>query len=133
MSPSLKDFRAWLRGETDTPYGEPIRPRKGSSKVKLAPAQEDELEPMGGLDPERMEKDRASTDRRFKVSVDGTDAMLCFGKHSGKTIKDLKISKEGRGYLRWMLKEAGFPEGIKEIIGLYIDEPSWKPVKREGT
>lgn len=113
-----------MRGCEDTPYGEPIRPpslkeqRRKVRKAKRKAAVEELLESQA-VDVEAMKR---SGDRRFKISADGRDALLCFGKHDGKTITDLKVSREGRSYLQWILKEE-FPEPIKRIIRLYVDEP----------
>jgi uncharacterized protein (DUF3820 family) len=40
---------------------------------------------------------------------------LLFGKHSGKTVKDLAQDPDGVGYLRWILDQE-FPEDLKDVI-----------------
>lgn len=74
------------------------------------------------LDPAPRKKTDVSAARdeivrkgKFTIAVDGLDAKLEFGKFKGTLISQLAGSREGCGYLDWMLEE-DFPEALKEVI-----------------
>jgi hypothetical protein len=60
---------------------------------------------------------------KHKISSDGSDALLLFGKHSGKNVSDL--AREEPGYLRWMLGQ-DFPEPLLDVIRHVLGLPRAK-------
>lgn len=57
---------------------------------------------------------------KYYLKTDGTDAVLNFGKHSGKALT--QILDEDPSYLKWML-EQDFPEGLSEIVEELLNSP----------
>jgi len=52
--------------------------------------------------------------RRFRWTEQG-EAAFNFGKHEGRTLKEMTANPRDRGYLEWML-EKDFPEEVKGIL-----------------
>jgi uncharacterized protein (DUF3820 family) len=50
---------------------------------------------------------------KYRISAEGDDAVLLFGKHKGKEVSTL--AKKEPGYLSWMLRQE-FPEELLEIV-----------------
>lgn len=60
--------------------------------------------------------------RRPPASIDSTgrDATLRVGKHSGARISDLARTRDGRGYLGWIL-DSDFPDDLKAIVRFQLE------------
>jgi len=94
---TLDDLRRWLEGE-NVP-GLPDRTN---------------IWPLNRLVPRAKRPSR----RQYKVSDDGQDAILLFGKHKGKTVSQL--AGEDKGYLRWLM-DGGWPMELKEIAEYQLE------------
>lgn len=110
--PSLEEIREWLRGKRvnglpdrkgkwDLP-GDGVKRRKGVDIGKM----EDATEAMRKFG-------NAAMRAKYKINADGDDAVLLFGKHSGKRVSAL--AKGYPDYLRWLLQQ-DFPEDLVEIV-----------------
>jgi len=99
---TLKDLRRWLQGDT-TP-GLPDRRR-------IWPL--NRLKPRAKPHPGR---------KQYKVSTDGQDALLLFGKYKGELLRD--VVEHDPAYLRWLVG-SDFPEELRDIaqVQLNILEP----------
>jgi hypothetical protein len=53
-------------------------------------------------------------DVRYKIAADGKDVLFQFGRHRGKTAKQIAASDD-RDYLNWLLKQ-DFPAELKDVI-----------------
>jgi len=54
-------------------------------------------------------------DKRYTLSVDGTDAVMNVGKHKGKSLSDIVL--EDGGYLDWMSKSGGdWPKDLIDVV-----------------
>jgi hypothetical protein len=82
--PTLDEIRAWARG-----LFIPGLPRPEDARVPEEPEA-----PKGGI--------RTDT---YKINSDGTDALLKFGKHRGRTVSWLAVERPD--YLQWMLSSGG--------------------------
>lgn len=49
---------------------------------------------------------------KYKIAADGSDALIMFGKHTGKKLSTLAVTDPS--YLRW-LRESDFPADLKEL------------------
>lgn len=63
----------------------------------------------GALQPEET---AANSTLRYKISADGKDALLKFGRHRGKTLS--AIAKEDPTYLRF-ITTSDFPDELKDV------------------
>ncbi len=127
---SLADIRRWLQGENV----EGLPPRslawdpKLEKKIKVLVADDVDGEIKTGdtlTDRYRKKRERmkAGTDvvvgskskgiGKYRISGDGDDAVLKFGKHKGKQISEL--IKTNPGYLDWMSRQ-DFPDELKDVI-----------------
>lgn len=43
---------------------------------------------------------------RVRMTTDGKDAVILFGRHSGKSVSELSLSSTGRSYLHWIVRES---------------------------
>jgi hypothetical protein len=59
---------------------------------------------------------------RYKINPSGTDALLKFGRHGGKTASQLAQSRDGRGYLRWIIGDPGFESDLKDVCRKLLEE-----------
>ena len=70
-----------------------------------------------------------SFDKRYKIEMDGCDALLTFGKHDGKTLK--QVVKADRGYLKWIADpKNSFPEELRDV-SVYVQK-WWKVERKKG-
>jgi len=142
--PTLNELRDWLMGNIDSTSDLPSRCKwDGWAKTELpTPDQEsffdedgkEENSTVGGeLSMDKMRKKRAprtfvkppesyggKTGAKVKISVDGDDAILSFGKHKGASISGLLGTEDGRSYLRWMLKQ-DFSDELLEVVKKHMD------------
>lgn len=89
-------------------------PAASASNLKdAARLQSDSL--VGAKGARELVRDEIIRKGKFTIAVDGLDAKLEFGKFKGALISELAGSREGCGYLNWMLEE-DFPEALKEVI-----------------
>lgn len=78
-----------------------------------------EAEGKRGLDMRKMRKAvkrravPAKTSGKFKISADGEDAVLLFGKHKGKEVS--LLAKKEPDYLKWMQRQE-FPEELLSVV-----------------
>ncbi len=104
--PSLKEMRAWLRGDKETPYGRSV----GAQTVDQSPVP----------DPCPIDVDTGewrvvnALSGHYSVSLDGKDALLNFGKHAGMRVSELAADADGRSYLDWILKS----DFVNELLGI---------------
>lgn len=134
--PTVDELRAWLQG--DIVEGLPEREEPGALSIgqdqRDCPKCEGEGAYQGGICPmchgqgsaQRDEPRPAFADRmrdkvaakkrggKYAISPDKTDARLLFGKHKDVSLGELSKSRDGRGYLEWMMKE-DFPEELKKM------------------
>jgi len=152
---SIKQLRRWLKGadvEGLPPHPKPVaKPKR--PKVKWRRCREcdglgedgkticEVCDGVGSIprvpDPdetpwvEKMRKKhggRKHAGGKFRISADGTDALLFFGKHRDKNVSD--IAKEDVGYLEWMLKEGEFADDLCEVIKFNVVR-HWKRTKKK--
>ncbi len=68
----------------------------------------------GELESELSERSDADPAlRRYKISDDGTDAILMFGRHKGLRVSD--VDKKDPAYLNWILTD-NFKSDLKEVV-----------------
>ncbi len=86
---------------------------------------EDDMPDLKGVDLDKMKAARSKSPPRYTKDMSGTDAIIGFGKHKGKSLRD--IYKEDPTYLGWLLKE--FREltdkaskDFVDIVKLIIDD-----------
>jgi len=95
--PTLEEIRAWARGL--------LVP--GLPRSKEAPPEEPA--PVGG-----------KRTRTYKINAEGTDALLKFGKHRGRTVGWLAVKQPD--YLRWILGAASdsrpdpFDDELRDVV-----------------
>ena len=89
------------KGKWDLP-GDGVKRRKGVDIGKMEEATE-AVRKFG----------KAAMRAKYKISADGDDAVLLFGKHNGKEVSTL--AKKNPDYLRWLLQQ-DFPEDLVEIV-----------------
>lgn len=118
---TLKEIRKWLRGEDI----EGLPPRslawKDDERTKRAKRRK-LVEGADEFSDRIAEKSAAVVSSnqqkaKWKISSDGTDALLLFGKHNGDLVSD--ITKTDRAYLKWM-RNQDFPEALIEIINIQL-------------
>lgn len=92
--PTLDEMRRWARGESVE--GMPSRDRR---KPELAPPV------ITG----------ARESKQFKLSADGKDALLLFGKQfRGKRLSEIVAIPRGRKYMLWII-DRDFPDALKSV------------------
>lgn len=67
----------------------------------------------------------ASSKARWALSDDADgdeDGILQFGQHSGSNISDLAQDTDGRSYLRWLIRDGGFPKQLVEVAKAQMDK-----------
>lgn len=117
---TLDEMRLWMSG-TDVPglptragVWDPLTP--GPKKVDAAKV---------AARAKARGDGRVTRDSRFKLSVDGKDAVLLFGAHRDKRVSELAADAEGRSYLAWMKREhkegQPFDEDLMMIVEDHID------------
>lgn len=62
---------------------------------------------------EEFLKPDGSIDRQGKLAWKGTEAAIAFGKHQGRTLREM--ARSDAGYLRWILSN-DFPRDTKNIV-----------------
>lgn len=131
---SLEEIRRWLQGENvaglpprELAWDRKPTPRLSKPDVEPGTTYKDEAfadkirrkakEERGRKSKEALKGKGALTHSklaaRFRVSEDGDDAMLLFGKHNGSNVSDLATANPG--YLRWMETQE-FPKKLIEIV-----------------
>lgn len=55
---------------------------------------------------------------KYRISADGTDALLFFGANRDKNLSD--IAKSNLGYLDWMLKQGDFDNDLLDVVRYQI-------------
>lgn len=55
---------------------------------------------------------------KYKISADGTDALLFFGKHRDKNLSDIAV--EDVQYLEWMFDKGDFDDDLREVVKFNI-------------
>ncbi|MGW8177331.1 MAG: hypothetical protein ACWGQW_00820 [bacterium] len=99
--------------------GEPTRKSKGLDVDKMRRRRRHSPADRSGKTTPRRYGSRG----KYKLSADGSDAMLLFGKFNGGNVSD--IARKEPGYLRWMLGE-DFAKELKDVIehilGISYDE-----------
>lgn len=56
---------------------------------------------------------------KYKISADGQDAILWFGRHNGYSVSDLAKTEDGRSYLKWILGQE-FDVALKDICAYQL-------------
>lgn len=94
--PTLEEVRRWLQGESID--GLPTRMAR-----KQAPP----------IEPPVITGARPS--KQFKISPDGTDALLLFGKQfHGERLSEIVKTPRGRKYISWIL-DRDFDDAFKAV------------------
>lgn len=117
----LKDIRRWARGE----HVQGLPPRKFK---RPAPAIKRTLKPeaqgldkplpppvpsFAGLAAAKTKKPKPAYGKaRYKISADGTDALIMFGKHRGQKLSD--IADKDATYCDFIIREE-FPADLKDV------------------
>lgn len=110
----IDDIRRFLRGEEVEGVVAEAPPSK--------PAKRRERRPVEGAAPSTVDLEKMSSrGARYTVSMDGTDATLHFGRHKGKTLSVMVNDKDGRDYMRWMLKQ-DFPKELSQLVQYVLEE-----------
>lgn len=92
--PTLEQLREWARGNPIDGLPEPeVSPRLAESR---------RLAQMGG-----------HRTHKYKISQDGTDALLKFGRHTGKSVS--RVVKSDRDYAEWLLG-ADVDAELKDVV-----------------
>lgn len=128
--PTLKEFRQWAAGGRVEGLPEPQSQQEGPRKVS---------DKMAERLAELKQRSAASAGQvtgRYKISADGTDALIKFGKHSGKTLR--QIANEDPTYLEWILRAnddpqrafAAFDEALLDVVR-YVQEDHFKQRREE--
>lgn len=90
--PSLSEMRRWALGEDVEglpKHPERIAPPTGKERMMAA-----------------LRAKAGRITKKYSISADGADAVINFGQHSGMSLRDIvRVVPEGRGYLRWILKQ----------------------------
>lgn len=150
--PSLDELRLWLQGqeveglpEREEPEGPALVVNAEPELVKDCPTCEGEGEVDADVCPEcegagtvkrdrprtpfakRMRERAASKKRggKYRLTEDGKDATLMFGRHKDSTLSDLSKTRDGRSYLVWLVKQ-DFPEELKTMAGAWHNEGNKK-------
>lgn len=104
-----EDLLKWLRGQPVEGMPDNTR-EEDDGEVSVT---SEEIAIHVGVNLDKMKAAAAKHDRRYTVSIDGTDAMLFFGKFKGWSISNLANNE--KGYLRWMLEQE-FPSPLQDVI-----------------
>lgn len=100
--PTLEEVRRWLQGEPID--GMPSRVRR-----KQVPPIEPPV--ITGAKPSKQ----------FKISADGKDALLLFGKQfHGKRLSEIVTIPRGRKYILWIL-DRDFDEAFKAVCRYHLE------------
>jgi hypothetical protein len=88
--PTLNELRRWATGEAVKGLPDNRAPTRSERLVEHA--------------------DKAT--QKYKISSDGQDALLKFGKHTGKTVSS--VARKDPGYLEWILN-GDFDAPLKDV------------------
>ncbi len=55
-------------------------------------------------------------DLEYRISRSGDDALLLSGRHEGVDVESLANGRIGRDYLKRILRRAGCPNELKDVI-----------------
>lgn len=128
--PTLKELRAWARGKGVD--GLPEREVMGPANQRELPGRARMLERLDALKNQARTAGSQQTGM-YKISKDGDDALVKFGKHAGKTLT--AIMDEDPTYLAWMLREDedGQPRFDAVLLDVvrYVQEDHWKKARDE--
>jgi uncharacterized protein (DUF3820 family) len=113
--PTSEELLKWFSGESveGMPENRPVKKSKKSKIDRKRSLTPEEIARSAGIDLDKLMKPSNNLSWRFTISTDGTDALLKFGKHKGKTVS--KIYEEDPHYLNWILR-SDFPEELKDVI-----------------
>lgn len=92
----LTELRRWARGEPV----EGLPNRAGAPRITK--------------EPDLVKGNPNLETHKYKISTDGTDALLKFGRHYGRTVSYL--AAKHRSYLRWILRKAEFDQALKDVV-----------------
>lgn len=100
--PTLEEVRRWLQGESVE--GLPSRKKRRQS-VPVTPP----------------DVANARPSKQYKISADGTDALVLFGKQfPGAKLSDIVKTPRGRKYMSWIL-DKDFDEAFKAVCRYQMD------------
>ena len=122
MAKTLEELRAALRKGIN--IQEPAADKTKESVVDLLDdmivEESDDAPPKTAVDLSKMRHSDFTASSgpgrgggKHRISADGFDAVLLFGKHNGKDVS--AIAREDPGYLRWMLGQ-DFPKPLLDVI-----------------
>lgn len=121
---SLSDLRRWLMGEPVE--GLPDNPRAIQNTAKRTALDLEKLK----AEKKRLEDSLPKATKtgtydlsrcRYTISDGGDDALLAFGKHSGKLVSALASDwKNGRDYLKFLLEQSSLPEDLGNVIKIQL-------------
>ena len=100
--PTLEELRRWARGEPTESFGAPPVPKRAKPESK-------DTGPTKSQEPASAPKLL-----KYKISDDGTDALLKFGKHRGSPLSAIK--QKDPGYLDWLVGQTFVPDDLKDVI-----------------
>jgi hypothetical protein len=139
--PTLEELQRWARGERveGLPERGPValKPRKlrpiVAPNVPLQGQGDEGLDAGPDLDEatlaavfaSKRKKPKAepptSKKLKYKVSADGTDALIQFGKHRGSTLAI--IHAKDAGYLVWLGRQDWVPPDLMDVVKYVLAEP----------
>jgi hypothetical protein len=97
---TLEEVRRWLQGES----------------IDGMPSRRKHAEP---VEPPAVSGARPS--KQFKISVDGKDALLLFGKQfHGKRLSEIVTIPRGRKYMLWII-DRDFDEAFKAVCRYQLE------------
>jgi len=73
-------------------------------------------------EPRRTLRNPSWSPVSYKISVDGEDVLLKFGRHRGKTLR--QILKRDPNYLDFILRET-FPTELKDVVRRIVQEKAF--------
>lgn len=106
--PSLEDIRRWLEG-----VDQPNLPPRKLAWNRPRPSPRHTKKHTTPLAKAMRAKKQAGQVGKYRISEDGEDAVLLFGKHNGKKVSEL--FKDDRSYLGWLFKQE-FPDELIDVI-----------------
>lgn len=100
--PSLEELRRKLRG---SPEAQEEKPKRRDVPAAV---------------PTRNRKSGG----RYKISSDGDDALILFGKHSGSRVSEMVSDPDKKRYLKEFVlaSSSGFSEDLKSVVRHQLSE-----------
>ena len=117
---TLEEIQRWARGEHVEGLPERKISPRAASKAHPPAAENNTgtlMEQFATSAVAKAKKPKAAPPPgglKYKVSADGTDALLHFGKHRGSTLTI--IHAKDKGYLVWLGRQDWVPSDLLDVI-----------------